>query len=306
MTTPTQPGTSARTDRISRGIAFVLISSVLLAPLVQASSKYLSYAFPVLQILWVRCVGHTAWMIVVFWRSHGLAMFHSNRPRMQFARSTLLAVCSLTWLMAIPDVPLASAGVIMFTTPMFVALLSAPMLSERVGRHRGAAIIAGFAGVLIVLRPWHHQVVWEMLLIVVAAFCYAVYQVLTRQVSAHDSAATSAVYAVAVGAVVVSLFMPFYYQLPAAGEWHYWLGFLLVGLVGGFRHLFMVKAFESAPASVVSPFCYTELIGITALGMLMFGELPDVWTGVGACVIVASGLYIARHETLAARRGAAR
>lgn len=299
MTSGTEQPTDTHPDRIALGIVFVLVSSVLFAPLVQASSKYLAVAFPVIQILWVRSVGHTAWMIAVFWRSHGLAMFRSHRPRVQFARSTLLAVCSFAWLSAIPHVPLASAGVIMFTTPMFVALLSAPMLSERVGWHRSAAIIIGFVGVLIVLRPFDHQVVWEMLLVLLAALCYAVYQILTRQVSAHDNAATSAVYAVAVGAVVVSIVMPFFYQLPESGEWHYWLGFLAVGFLGGFRHLFMVKAFEVAPASLVSPFCYTELVGITILGLLMFDEVPDVWTGAGAGIIVLSGLYLARRETAA-------
>ena len=190
----------------------------------------------------------------------------------------------------------------MFTTPMFVALLSVPMLSERVGIHRWAAILLGFAGVVVVLRPWSHDFVWEMLWTLLAAFFYAVYQILTRRAAASDSAATSAVYAVAVSAVIVSLLMPWIYQLPEAGAWHHWVGFVVVGFVGGFRHLFLVKAFELAPASFVSPFCYTELIGITLLGMLLFGEWPDVWTGVGAVIIVASGLYIAHRESLAAAR----
>lgn len=287
-------------NRVALAIGFVLLSSIVFAPLVQASSKYLALTFPILQILWMRSVGHTAWMIAVFWRSHGLAMFRSNRPGLQLARSTLMALCSFTWLLAIPHVPLASAGVIMFTTPMFVALLAAPMLAERVGVHRAAAIVLGFAGVVVVLRPWAHEVVWEMLWTLVAAFSYAVYQILTRRVAESDSAATSAVYAVAVSAIVVSLFMPWIYELPEAGAWHHWVGFVAVGFLGGFRHLFMVKAFESAPASFVSPFCYTELIGITLLGMVLFGEVPDAWTGVGAVVIVASGLYIARRETSAA------
>jgi drug/metabolite transporter (DMT)-like permease len=288
-----------RPDRIAVGITFVLLSSVLFAPLVQASSKYLVLAFPLVQVMWVRTVGHTLWMIIVFWRSHGTAMFKSNSPGLQFTRSCLLAACSLAWLMAIPHVPLASAGVIMFTTPMFVALLSAPMLSERVGIHRSIAIVLGFIGVVVVLRPWSHEVVWEMLLVLLAAISYAVYQILTRRVAERDNAATSAVYAVAVGAVIVSAFLPWFFQLPNPGEWHYWAGFMAVGFLGGFRHLFMVKAFEAAPASIVSPFCYTELIGITILGMLMFDERPDVWTGMGAAIIVVSGLYIAHRETLA-------
>ena len=301
MTIASNSTTKSAAERVTLGIVYVLISSVVFAPLVQASSKYLALAFPIIQILWVRTVGHTAWMIAVFWRSHGTAMFRSRRPGLQFARSTLLAGCSFTWLLAIPHVPLASAGVIMFTTPIFVVLLSSPMLSEQVGPQRGAAVVAGFVGVLIVLRPWGQQIVWEMLFVLVAAICYALYQILTRRVAAYDSSATSAVYAVAVGAVIVSFFLPFYYAFPSPDEWYYWAGFLAVGFLGGFRHLFMVKAFESAPASLVSPFCYTELIGITVLGLVLFDEKPDVWTGVGACVIVVSGLYLARRETAVAR-----
>ena len=301
MTASTNRNAAARQNRVVVGIMFVLVSSVLFAPLVQASSKYLALTFPIIQILWVRTVGHTLWMVAVFWPSHGVRVFRSKKPGLQFARSSLLAVCSFAWLTAIPHVPLASAGVIMFTTPMFVALLSLPMLSERVGLHRGVAIVLGFIGVVIVLQPWAHEVVWEMLLIVLAALCYAVYQILTRLVSTHDSAATSAVYAVAVGAVIVSAFLPFFYQLPASGEWHYWAGFVAVGFLGGFRHLFMVKAFEAAPASVVSSFCYTELIGISILGALLFDELPGIWTGVGATIIVISGLYMAHREARSAR-----
>ena len=301
MTTASTNPLGAQRDRILTAIIYVLVSSVLFAPVVQAAGKYLAFAFPVIQILWLRTAGHTLWMIAAFWRSHGTTMFRTKRPGLQFARSSMLALCSFAWLTAIPHVPLASAGVIMFTTPMFVALLSLPMLAERVGIHRSVAIVLGFVGVVVVLQPWEHAVVWEMLLVLVAAFCYAIYQLLTRQVAAYDDAATSAVYAVAVGAVVVSFILPFVYVLPAPGEWHYWLGFIAVGFVGGFRHLFMVKAFEAAPASVVSPFCYTELIGISVLGALLFDELPDVWTGLGAMIIVASGLYIARREALMAR-----
>ena len=196
-----------RQTHIARGIAFVLISSIVFAPAVQASSKYLAFAFPIVQIMWARTVGHTLWMIAVFWRSHGLSMFKTRQPGLQFARSCLLTACSLFWLLAIPNVALASAGVIMFTTPMFVALLSVPMLGERVGIHRTSAIVIGFIGVVVVLRPWSHEVVWEMLLVLLAAVSYAVYQILTRRVSETDSAATSAAYAVAVGAVIVSILL---------------------------------------------------------------------------------------------------
>ena len=290
-----------RRESVVTGIAFVLLSSVVFAPVVQACSKYLLLAFPLVQVMWVRSAGHALWMVVIFWPTHGLGMFMTKRPGLQFARSVLLSGCSLAWLLAIPHVQLASAAAIMFTTPMFVALLSIPMLGERVGMHRFGAIVVGFVGVLIVIRPGSSEMVTEMLFIVFAALQYALYQILTRKVSVDDSAATSAVYAVAAGAVCVSFFVPFDYRIPGADDWPQWLALFAISFVGGFRHLLMVKAFEHAPASVVSPFCYTELIGVSLLGVLMFSELPDSWTWVGAAVIVASGLYIAHRESRSAK-----
>ena len=247
--------------------------------------------------MWARSAGHTLWMVAVFWRSHGVSMFelitreYNSRGR---APSQLVLRCGY-W--RFPNVSLASAGVIMFTTPMFVALLSASTLGERVGAHRWIAIVLGFIGVVVVLRPWTQDVVWEMLLVLLAAISYAVYQLLTRRVSQSDSAATSAVYAVAVGAVIVTAILPWHFQLPQPEHIHYWIGFVAVGFLGGFRHLFMVKAFECAPASAISPFCYTELVGITALGLIIFGEIPSFWTAIGASIIVASGLYLAKAES---------
>jgi drug/metabolite transporter (DMT)-like permease len=290
-----------RRESVVTGIAFVLLSSLVFAPVVQACSKYLLLAFPVVQVMWVRSAGHALWMVVIFWRSHGLGMFKTKRPGLQFARSVLLSGCSIVWLLAIPHVQLASAAAIMFTTPMFVALLSIPMLGERVGMHRFGAIGLGFVGVLLVIRPAAGEMVPEMLYIVSAALMYAVYQILTRKVSVDDSAATSAVYAVAVGAVCASFFVPFDYRIPGADDWPHWLAFLAISFFGGVRHLFVVKAFEHAPASVVSPFCYTELIGVSILGAIMFSELPDQWTWAGAALIVVSGLYIAHRESRATK-----
>ena len=292
-----------RRESVVAGIAFVLLSSVVFAPVVQACSKYLLLAFPLVQVMWVRSAGHALWMVVIFWPTHGLGMFKTKRPGLQFARSVLLSGCSLAWLLAIPHVQLASAAAIMFTTPMFVALLSIPMLGERVGLHRSSAIAIGFIGVLVVIRPGSGEMVPEMLMIVFAALMYALYQILTRKVSVDDSAATSAVYAVATGAVCVSFFVPFDYWIPDADDWPHWLALFAISFVGGFRHLLMVKAFEYAPASVVSPFCYTELIGVSLLGVVMFSELPDSWTWLGAAVIVASGLYIAYRESRSAMVG---
>jgi drug/metabolite transporter (DMT)-like permease len=124
---------------------------------------------------------------------------------------------------------------------------------------------------------------------------------LTRKVSGADSAATTSIFTVLVALVVSAILIPWHFLAPAPGDYIVWLAFLATGLLGGLRHFFVVKAYENAPASVISPIFYCELVGVTALGYLVFGDLADVWTWVGAAIIVCSGLHIAQRERLNSR-----
>ncbi|MBT6275252.1 MAG: DMT family transporter [Chromatiales bacterium] len=286
----------ARVTRITLAITFIVVSSVLFAPLSQTATKFLAGEFPLFQILFFRSLGQTAWMVIFFWHGHGLRMFKAKRPGIQMARSTLLFVSTLLWTSVIAQVPLTTASAINFTAPVMVVLLSIPFLGERVGRHRWSAVIVGFLGAVIIIQPGPDGISMEMLMLLGAAFLFSVYQILTRKVTAIDSAATTSLYTVLVALVVSAMVVPWHYVSPEPGEWLIWLAFAATGLLGGIRHYFVVKAYEHAPASVISPFFYCELVGVTALGFFVFGDFPDHRTWLGAAIIVASGLYIAHRE----------
>lgn len=293
---------SPRVTRVTVGILSIVASSVFFAPLSQTATKYLAADFPLLQIVFFRSLGQTLWMVALFWPVHGIRMFHSNRPGLQLARSTLLFVSSLFWISAVAVVPLTTASAINFTAPMMVVMMSVPLLGERVGVHRWGAVVVGFIGALVVIRPGSGHVPPATFWLLTAAFLFALYQILTRKVAGADNAATTSIFTVLVALVVSAMLIPWHFLTPEPGDYIVWLAFLATGLLGGLRHFFVVKAYEYATAPVISPFFYCELVGVTVLGYLVFGDLPDNWTWLGVAIIVCSGLYIAQRERLNAKK----
>jgi drug/metabolite transporter (DMT)-like permease len=291
----------AKTATVSFGIGCILVSSVLFAPLSQTATKFLANDFPIFQILFFRSVGQTLWMLLFFWPREGKAMLHSTRPALQWTRSAVLFVSGLCWVSAISAVPLTTASAINFTAPVMVVILSIPLLGEKVGLHRWGAVLVGFAGALVIIRPGAAGVPPEVGLLVVAAALFALYQIMTRKLAGADSVATSSLYTLAVTLIVSAAAIPWHYQPPTPENTIVWLVFLVTGLFGGIRHTLVVKAYECAPASVISPFFYAELVGVTLLGFLIFDDLPDATTWTGTAIIVSSGLYIAHRERVRSR-----
>jgi drug/metabolite transporter (DMT)-like permease len=283
-------------SQVSLGIFFVLLSSVFFAPLSQTATKYLAGDFPVFQIVFFRSLGQTAWMFLYFWPKHGFGMFRSARPSLQITRSTLLFVSSLFWINAVAVVPLTTASSINFTAPIMVVLLSIPLLGEKVGIHRWAAVVVGFIGALVVIQPDSSGVPIEVWWLFAAAFLFALYQILTRKLAAIDHEATSAIYTILVALVVSAVVLPWHYEPVGTENALVWIAFAATGLLGGLRHFFVVKAYGYASASIISPFFYCELVGVTLLGFFIFGDIPASTTWAGAAIIAASGIYIAYRE----------
>ena len=284
------------------GIAFIVLSSVIFAPLTQTVTKFLAEAFPIIQIMFFRSLGQTVWMFVFFWPSHRIEMFRSKRPVLQILRSGLLFVSAMLWVAAVAEVPLTTASAINFTAPIMVVILSIPLLGERVGIHRWAAVAVGFIGAMIVIQPGAGEVPVEVFYLAGAAFLFALYQIMTRKLTAIDSDATSSVYTVIVALVVSAALVPWHFEMPTTDTALVWTAFAASGLLGGVRHFLVIKAYANAPASVISPFFYGELVGVATLGYLVFGDVPAQTTWLGAVVIVASGLYIAQRERLSAKQ----
>ena len=288
-------------DNIPAAVGYMCLS-IALFPILNASAKYLGPHYSMSEIVWARYFGHFVYMLILFMPRRGWRLFRTRRLGTQLVRSVLLLGSTVSFFIGLKGISLAMASSINFIGPFIVTALSVPMLGEQVGPRRWAAVIIGFAGALIIIRPGAGTVNFWALFIVANATFYAFYQIFSRRLAAIDPAETSITYAAMVGTVAASLLLPFDCRWPdSALDWSAFLG---LGLFGGIGHYFVVKAFECAPASVLSPFNYLQLVGATVVGYAFFGDFPDIWTWVGAAVIVASGLYITYRESKLKQAGA--
>ena len=277
-------------QRILAGILFMCGAGVLF-PVMNGFAKFLGESgYDSLQVSWARAFGHILFMLAAFVPRFGLTMLRPRRPGMQLLRSALLMISNLSFFFAIVSLPIAKAATISLTAPLVVALLAWPLLGERTTVGRLVALGVGFLGVVIVIRPGTELFQWASLFVVVSATGYALYQILTRYIAGVDSPETSAIYSSIVGAFGLILVLPFVWKTPhSARDILFFCG---LGVLGALGHYCVARAMHYAPANVVSPFQYMQLLGSVAVGYLFFGNFPDFLGWVGAAIIVAAGLYI--------------
>lgn len=271
------------------GIAFMLTAASLF-PVMNGLAKLMSQSYSSEQVVWARTVSHLVFVLALFVPQAGWRVVRTRRPGVQFLRSCMLIGSTFLYFTALKFVPLAQAASISFTAPLIVVMLAGPMLGEKVTLSRVAAVLAGFAGVLVVIRPGTAVFQWASLLILGTATCYAIYQVLTRRVAGFDTAETSAVYSALVGSLIMSLIVPFSWKTP--GTLTDVLALAGLGVFGGLGHYCVARAMTYAPANFVSPFQYWQMVGSVVVGYLLFAEVPDAFTWLGAAMIVAAGIYV--------------
>jgi drug/metabolite transporter (DMT)-like permease len=272
-----------------------MCGAAALFSLLNAAAKTLTWDLPLVELLWARTTGHLAFVVAAFGPRYGRRLFATRHPAFQLSRSLLLLGSTAFNFVALRFIDLATATTINFTAPCMVAVLAVPILGERVGVRGWLAIAVGFAGVLVVVRPGSGVAQLASLLSLGTAVCYAGYQVLTRRVLGTDPPETTVGYSALVGTAVTTLLVPFSWVTP--GSWAQ-VGLLAsMGLTGGLGHYLVARAYMWAPASVVSPFNYVQLLGAVSAGYLIFGDVPGVELWLGATLIVASGLSIAFAET---------
>lgn len=286
-----------RTDSTA-GIAYMVIG-VSLIPMMNAVAKSLSAEYPITQVVWARFLGHLLWMALFFGPVVGAALLRTNRPREMLGRSLVFFGSNFLFIAALPHVQLASASAIMFTTPLIVVALSVPLLGERVGPWRSAAVVAGFCGAVVIVRPGSGVFQPAAILILSASACFALYQIWTRRLARYERPETLIIYTALVGSVVMTLVAPWSARPPA--DFADALKFAGIGLLGGAAQYLIIRALQRAPASVVSPLGYSELVGAVALGYLLFGDLPDRYTWLGSAIIIASGLLVVYREKVLRR-----
>lgn len=291
-------GRGGQADRwsIGKGIVMLLLG-VALFGCGEAVVKYLTQSYDVAQVVWGRFTFHALVFLIIFARRGIIGQMRTARPGLQIARSVLLLIATGLFFTALQFLPLAEAVAINFVAPLLVTALAIPVLGERVGMRRWIAILVGFAGVLVIIRPGMGVMHWAAALPLGTAVCYASYQLLTRIAARTDDARTSLFWTAAVGVAATSLAAPFFWTAPDAAGWALMVA---TGFLFGLGHYLLIRALEVAPASVLSPFLYTQLIWVTIAGYLVFGNFPDMFTIGGGAVVIASGIYVWHRETLRA------
>jgi drug/metabolite transporter (DMT)-like permease len=277
-------------QRILTGILFICGAGILF-PVMNGFAKFLGESgYDSMQVSWARAFGHILFMLAAFVPRFGFGMLRTRRLGTQILRSALLMTSNLSFFFAIVTIPIAKAASISLTAPLVVALLAWPMLGERTTVGRLVALGVGFVGVLIVIRPGTELFQWASLFVVASATCYALYQILTRRIADVETPETSAIYSSVVGAFGLLFVLPFVWKTPeGARDIAY---FCSIGVLGALGHYCVTRALHYAPANIVTPFQYMQLLGSVAVGYLFFGNFPDLLGWVGAAIIVAAGLYI--------------
>jgi drug/metabolite transporter (DMT)-like permease len=261
---------------------------------IDTTAKFLNHYMDSLQVVWARYTSAFLLSLVFYNPVSRPGMLRTNRPILQIGRALLLFGSTFLNFIALRFLQLDEALAILFSTPFLVAVLSGPILGEQIGWQRWAAIGVGFIGVLLVARPGAGGIHPAALLSVAGAACYAVYIVTTRILSRTDSNETILFYSNFVGALALLPIIPFIWTTPHEPLV---IGLMvLIGAFGALGHYFLIIAHRLAPASMLAPFIYGQLVWTVTLGYLVFRDVPNRWTLAGAAVVIASGIYMFHRE----------
>jgi drug/metabolite transporter (DMT)-like permease len=286
-------------ERRLTGIAFVVIGYFFFT-IIDSCAKWLSLAgLPTTEIVFVRYAGQLLFVSAIFLPARGVELVRTRSPKLEIARALCLLGSTISNFFAIRYLPLTVTGSIAFTMPLILCALSIPLLGEQVGWRRWLAILVGFAGVLIIVRPGteaFHPAIFASL---AGAVFTAFYMLLTRKLAGVDSTTTQQFYGALVASACIGIFALNGWVWPSdiAG----WTAFVLIGLSALIGHQFLTTAHRYAPATVLAPFSYLQIIFMTASSWLIFSQPPDMWIYVGAAIVIASGLYIWLRERQLAR-----
>ena len=286
-------------DRRSLAIGLLILSQLFFAAL-DTSAKWMAVSgLGTFEIVFIRYAVHVGLMLALMMPVQGLGMLRTRNLRLEIIRGLCLAGVTATNFFAMRFLPLTVTGALLFTMPLMIAVLSGPILGERVTWQRWIAVVVGFIGILVIVRPGTEAFHPASLLCIVGAACGAFYSILTRKLAGVDSASTQTAYAGIVSLVCVT---PFAFQgWVWPSDVPTWIAFFLAGIAGLIAHQVSTTAHRFAPPNVLAPFSYLELLALAVASWLIFAEPPDLWFYVGAPIIILSGLYIWLNERRAVR-----
>jgi len=280
------------------GIGFFCLATAFFSML-DTTAKFASMGMPVLQVIWLRYVAHFLLTALVFNPVTSPDAWRFGNRRLQIVRGVFLLGSTMCNFTALQYLQLDETGSIMFAAPLVVAILAIPILGEVIGPRRWTAIVFGFLGVLVVMRPGLGGLSWHALYSVAAVLFAALYAITTRQLAGRDTPARMLIVSAGVAVVLLAPAVPFFWEWPTTGM--QWFQIFLMGTFGAVGHWFWNLAHRHAPAPILAPFVYVQILWMIGLGYIFFANVPTVWTLIGAAIVILSGLYLLARERRVAK-----
>jgi len=277
-----------------KAITFSLLGWMML-PVMDGFAKYLSTDLPVLQITWARYFFTVAFTLPVMFFFYNKQLVWSDKPKLQILRGLILLCANICFFYAISVISLAKALTLAFVAPLIVTAFSPMLLGEKVGLRRWTAVIIGFIGSLVVIRPGFVEINLASLAALATGVMYGFYLIITRKLSTSDNPLLTLLLTGLVGGVIVSFIVPFIWVNPTLNQWSMMAG---IGIFASIGHFFLILSLKYADASKLAPLGYTEIIPNVIIGYYFFANFPDNWTFIGLFIIVISGVYISRREVI--------
>ena len=277
-----------------KAITFNLLAWVML-PIMDGFAKYLSYELPVLQITWARyffTVLFTFPLMFFFFKKY---LVWTDKPKLQLIRGLILLIANICFFYSISVISLPKALTLAFVAPLVVTAFSPIFLGETVGYRRWTAVIIGFIGSLVVIRPGFLEINLASLAALGTGIMYGFYLIITRKLSTSDNPLLTLLLTGVVGAIIATTFMPFVWVSPTFNQWSIMAA---IGLFACIGHLFIILSLKYADASKLAPFSYFEIVTNIIIAYYFFGDFPDSWTFLGLFIIVFSGIYISRRDNI--------
>lgn len=280
--------------RTTTGLLLMAAATVFFTGIDTSAKWLLVFGLPTIQVAFARYLGHFLFSLVVFLPSEGIGALRSAAPAKQLLRSIFLLSSSVLNFMALKHLALTVTTTIFFAGPILVSILAIPILGEKVGARRMAAIMVGFSGVLVVVQPWGAEFHPAMLYSICGLFAASMYFIMTRMLSGVESNATQQIWASGIASLCIAPFAFPVWEWPTTPV--SWIVLCGIGVFGATGHMLATGAHRLADASLLAPMVYLQVFFATIAGVLVFNNWPTFWTLVGGAIIIASGLYIWNRE----------
>ena len=276
---------------------FNLLAWVML-PIMDGFAKYLSSDLPVLQITWARYFFTVAFTLPVMFFFFRKNLVWTDKPKLQLIRGLILLTANVCFFYSISIISLAKALTLAFIAPLIVTAFSPIFLGEKVGFRRWSAVIIGFIGSMVVIRPGFVEINLASLAALGTGVMYGFYLIITRKLSSSDNPLLTLLLTGVVGAIIISFVMPFVWIKPTLNQWSMMAA---IGVFACIGHLFIILSLKYADASKLAPFSYFEIVTNIIIGYYFFSDFPDKWIFLGLFIIILSGIYISRRENIVKR-----